>query len=158
MITLTSSYADMVRPTDAVVSVPCRIVGIKRDLMANTLGLEVRPFAGRPGGWAPSARVATVIDADSITVEADDFSSADATFIVAGDKLTGIAPGDWDWRVSLTVATVSGVIVNFTGDHALAVGDILRTQDYATAVARQQVFAFLADDGVLGGGQGRVIG
>ena len=158
VLTLTSSYADMVRPTDSVDAVPCRIVGIKRDLMSNTLGLEVRPFAGRPGGWAPSARVATVIDADSITVEADDFSSSDATFILADDKLTGIAPGDWAGRVSLTVATVSGATVNFTGAHTLAVGDILRTQDYATVVARQQVFAFLADDGVLGAGAGRVIG
>lgn len=167
VVTLTSNYAIGIIPSEAVVSVPCRIVGMHRDLVANRLDLDVRPFPGVAAGWAPAARVDIVNSATSIDVELAAFSAGDgpgagtgdASFFLPGHKVSGFAPGAWSARSALTVNTVSGLTITFTGAHGLSVGNLIRLNDYAAVVAAQKGYAFLSDtDGTIGADPGYVIG
>ena len=151
VITLTSAYAIGIDPTTTASATPCRVVGFKRDLEENRLDLWVRPFTGVTAGWAQSARVASVTNATTVVIEAAAFSSDDASFFAAGDKVNVFGPGDWASRALKTLQSVTGTTFVFTAAHGLSAGDLIRAADYNTVVAAQLAQAFLADDGVLGG-------
>ena len=155
VVTVTSSYAVGIVPSTPVVNVPCRIVGRKRDQWKNTLELEVRPFPGVTAGWAPSALVTATPSGASVSVSAATYSDngTDASWFTAGDKVCCFSPGAWSARTNLTILSVVGNLITFTANHLGAAGDIIRTDDYVTAVTNQEGFAFLADaDGELGPG------
>jgi hypothetical protein len=160
VVTLTSAYARGIDPTTTASGAACRVVGYRRDLGAGTMRLELRPFPAAVGGWAQSATVDTTPDADTVTVNAADFSTDDASHFAAGDAVAIFAPGDWANRVTKTIASVSGTTINFTAAHGASVGDIIRAESYSTAQASQRTQAYIADaDGELGGGDpGQVIG
>lgn len=149
-LTLTSTDARPVNPTQAVNAVPCRVVGLVRDLDANRLALEVRPYGGIGAGYAPSLRVESVVDSDTVVVEANAFSDDDLSRFAADDAVACIPLGDWSSRNHRIISAVNTGTreVSFTVGHGLAAGDIIRVDDYDTATdARAAVagFAFLAD-------------
>lgn len=164
VITLTSSYAIAINPTDAVSSVPCRVVGLDRDLEDNAMTLEVRPFAGRVSGYVPAMVVASVVDLDTVTVQASNLSDDDAGWFEQGDPVDCIPAGNWSGRTATTIASKAGTTINFAANHGLAVGDTIRMRDYDTVIAVRAaigLFAYLADDtDTIGAGNaaGRVIG
>ncbi len=158
-VTVTSSHAIPIRPTETVAGVPCRVVGIAMDPESDVMELEVRPYAGRSGGWGPSARVVSVPTANRAVVE-DGYEA----WFAAGDRIDCIPRGDWSGRVSRTVQSIdtgTHSIVT-TAAHGLAAGDTVRLNDYSVAVSARSAlagYAWLADDdGLLpGGGAGQVI-
>lgn len=156
VVTLTSEYARAVKPSEAVAAVPCRVVGMDRDLDANRLELELRPFGSIAAGWAPAMRVETVVDSDTVTVEADAFSDDDVSYFAANDAVSCVNVGDWSGRTARTISSIVSAsrTVNFSAAHGLAVGDTIRHDDYdGAAGARAFVggYAFTADSaGTIG--------
>jgi hypothetical protein len=160
VVTLTSVYAVGIDPTEDADATPCRVVGIRRDLDEGVMELELRPFPGVSGGWAQSARVNwvdSVTNATTLAIEATDFSADDGSHFLAADKLVRFSPGAWSARAALTISSVVGNTIIFTGAHGASVGDLLRCDDYSTAVARQKPQAFLSTDGAIGTAEGRII-
>lgn len=157
VVTLTSVYAVGIDPTTTASSTPCRVVGIRRDLVNETMELELRPFPGVTGGWAQSARVHGITNATTLVIEPADFSDDDKTHFVAHDKLVRFSPGAWSARAALKISSVVGNTIIFTGAHGASVGDILRCDDYATVPVRQKPQAFLSTDGTIGTAAGRII-
>jgi hypothetical protein len=150
-LTLTSTDARAINPTQAVNAVPCRVVGLTRDLDSNRLALEVRPYGGIGAGYAPSLRVESVVDSDTVVVEADAFSDDDLSRFEVHDAVACIPLGDWAGRANRTIDVINtgSREVTFSAAHGLAVGDIIRFDDYdATTAARAAAggYAFLADD------------
>lgn len=150
-VTLTSTDARAINPTQAVSAVPCRVVGLVRDLDANRLALEVRPYGGIGAGYAPSLRVESVVDSDTVVVEADAFSDDDLSRFAASDAVACISLGDWSSRNHRIISAINTGTreVSFTVGHGLAAGDIIRLDDYDTATGSRAAlggFAFLADD------------
>ena len=150
-IRLTSPDARAINPTQTVSAVPCRVVGLVRDLDANRLTLEVRPYGGIGAGYAPSLRVESVVDADTVVVEADAFSDDDPSRFEQDDAVTCVPLGDWSSRAHRTIQAIDKTsrVVSFNLNHGLAVGDIIRLDDYDTATGSRAAlggFAFLADD------------
>ena len=157
VVTLTSVYAVGIDPTTDADSTPCRVVGIKRDIEEGVIELELRPFPGVSGGWAQSARVDSITNVTTLVIEAADFSADDGSHFIAGDKVVRFSPGAWSARVPLVIGSVVGSTIIFTGVHGASVGDLLRCDDYSTAVARQKPQAFLSTDGAIGTADGRII-
>lgn len=157
-IRLTSTDARAINPTQAVSAVPCRVVGLVRDLDANRLSLEVRPYGGIGAGYAPSLRVESVVDSDTVVVEADAFSDDDLSRFAVGDAVACIPLGDWSSRNHRIISAINTGTrqVSFTVNHGLAADDIIRLDDYDTATGSRAAlggFAFLADDAdTLGAG------
>lgn len=153
-VRVTSSYALGIIPSVSPVRVPCRVVGMKKDLWENTLELEVRPYPGVTAGWAPSARITATPTAASVTIAAGQYSpnESDASWFNAGDKVTIFSPGDWAGRTSHEILSVTMPnTITFTAAHGASADDIIRTDDYDQATTDQKGFAFLADsDGLLG--------
>ena len=159
VVTLTSQFARGIDPTTYANGTACRVVGFKRDLQTNRLDLELRPFPAYVGGWAQSAVVTAIVGANVLTVDADTYSSADASSFEVGDVVNIFAPGDWAGRAKKTVTGVSGNNLTIVG-HGASVGDIISARIYSQAQASQRTWAYIADsDGELGGGDdGQVIG
>lgn len=158
VVTLTSTYARGIDPTTSADGTVCRVVGFRRDLESNRMELELRPFAAYVGGWAQSAVVTATPTANTVTVDADTYSAADATSFVAGNVVNIFAPGDWAGRAKKTVTGVSGNTLTIVG-HGASVGDIISARIYGQAQASQRTWAYIADsDGLLGTDAGQVIG
>jgi hypothetical protein len=158
VVTLTSTYARGIDPTTSASGTVCRVVGFKRDLESNRLDLELRPFPAYVGGWAQSAVVTATPTANTLTVDADTYSSADASSFAAGNVVNVLAPGDWANRVKHTITGVSGNTLTIVG-HGASVGDIITARIYGQAQASQRTWAYIADsDGLLGTDAGQVIG
>lgn len=156
VVTLTSEHVYGIVPTDDVVAVPCRVLGIRRDLPENRLDLEVRPYPALAGGWAPAALVTVVNNASKVTVGASVYSQGtDADLFAAGDVVSCVPRGNWSGRTVRTIVDVTGSVITLSGAHGLAVGDTIRHDDYAPAIAARPElasYAFLADsDGLLDG-------
>ncbi len=153
-ITLTSEDAIAIRPTDTVSALPCRVVGLRRDLMENRLELEVRPYPALSAGWAPALLVTAVTDADTVVVSAATYSDNDVGFFAVGDAVSAVNAGDWSGRVQTTILTIAGTSITTAAAHGLAIGDTIRLDDYDDATASRTAlggFAYLADgDGLLG--------
>ena len=158
VVTLTSSYARGIDPTTSASGTVCRVVGFRRDLEANRMELELRPFPAYVGGWAQSAVVTATPTANTLTVDADTYSAADASSFSAGDVIDIFAPGDWAGRAKKTVTSVSGNTITIVG-HGASVGDIISARIYGQAQPAQRTWAYIADsDGLLGTDAGQVIG
>jgi hypothetical protein len=96
--------------------------------------------------------------ANTLTVDADTYSSADAASFTAGNVVNVFAPGDWANRVKHTITGVSGNTITIVG-HGASVGDIISARIYGQAQAAQRTWAYIADsDGLLGTDAGQVIG
>lgn len=153
-VTLTSSDARGVNPSETASSTPCRVVGLVRDLDANRLALELRPYGGIAAGYAPSLRVESVVDSTTVVVEAAAYSDDDLSRFAAGDAVVCVPLGDWSGRASRTIVSIDTGTreVEFSVGHGLVAGDHVRLDDYDAATgARAFVggFAFLADDADL---------
>ena len=146
-MTLTSTDARAINPTGG--QAPCRAAwwGLVRDLDANRLALEVRPHGGIGAGYAPSLRVESVVDSDTVVVEADAFSDDDLSRFAASDAVACIPLGDWSSRNHRIISAINTGTreVSFTVGHGLAAGDIIRPDDYDTATGSRAAlggFAF----------------
>lgn len=157
VVTLTSEHVYGIVPTDAVVSVPCRILGIRRDLVENRLDLEVRPSVGFAGGWAPAMLVTAVGSPTTVTVSPSAYSpDDDRSLFAVGDVVHCVPRGDWASRVTTTIAGISSMnVITLDDAHGLSVGDTIRHADYAQSVGQRAAlatYAYLADgDGLLDG-------
>lgn len=157
VVTLTSDHVYGIVPTDAVVSVPCRVLGIRRDLVENRLDLEVRPSVGFAGGWAPAMLVTAVGSPTTVTVSPSAYSPGDDRSLFAvGDVVHCVPRGDWASRVTTTITGISSLnVITLDDAHGLAVGDTIRHADYAQSVGQRAAlgtYAYLADgDGLLDG-------
>jgi hypothetical protein len=157
VVTLTSEHVYGIVPTDAVVSVPCRVLGIRRDLVENRLELEVRPSVGFAGGWAPAMLVTAVGSPTTVTVSPSAYSpDDDRSLFAVGDVVHCVSRGDWSSRVTTIIAGISSMnVITLDDAHGLAVGDTIRHADYAQSVGQRAAlgtYAYLADgDGLLDG-------
>jgi hypothetical protein len=162
-VTVSSDDAIMIRPGDTAAGIPCRVVGLVRDVEANRLALEVRPYPAFAAGWAPALLVTVVNSPTSVDVNASAYSDDDVSYFAAGDAVACVPSGDWASRVQTTIDTIAGVTIDTLAAHGLAVGDTIRLDNYDAATgARSAVggHAFLADAGGelgAGGDPGKVI-
>lgn len=152
VVSMTSAVAYDVNPGTVISGRVCQVVAFRRDIERCTMQLDLVPRPGRYGGWAPAARVAAVVDAHTVTIEANAYSSApttDAAFFSAmalPAPVACIRAGRWATRVQTTLTTVAGNDLTFTAAHGLAVGDTVRVDNFATVSAAVQGYAFV-DEG-----------
>lgn len=157
VVTLTSDHVYGIVPTDDVVAVPCRVLGIKRDLPENRLDLEVRPYPALAAGWAPAMLVTAVGSPTTVTVSGSAYSQGDDRSLFAvGDEVVCVPRGNWAGRTTTTITGISSLnVITLDDAHGLAVGDTIRHDDYAASVGQRAAlgsYAYLADaDGLLDG-------
>ena len=151
IVRLTSTWAIGIDPTTTASNTLCRVVGMRRDLVENTLRLELRPYGGIAGGWAQSATVHSVLSPTVLQIEPDDYSDADIQCFKSGDYVVVFTPGAWSARTACKIASVNTALnrLVFVVPHGAAPGDIIHADAYTTVTTSQQGQAYLADAGVL---------
>jgi len=154
--------------------VPVRIVEINRRTVeggsADVL-LEYSPH--NTTGWAPSLKVETVVDANTVTVEANAFTAAthpytgesqtdlrlgDAgDYFEVDDAVIVYTEGDWANRVSTSISAIDYATrqVTFDDAHGAVVGDIVDPGLWSSATARMRGYAFLANREGLSGSEAK---
>ena len=163
VVTLTSSYAYGIDPTEEASGAVCRVLGVRRDLMANVCDLELRPYAGLAGGWGPALYVTQVVSTTKVRVSSALYADADISHFAVGDAVDCVPVGDWAGRTVTTIAAMGSEPSITTDDpHGLAVGDTIRLSDYTSATAVRPAVAGYAwpssDAGTVDGDPGQVIG
>ena len=163
-VKLTSVYATDLNPETPVVSRPCRVYGLTRDLEANSLDLKLVPYPGDAAGYVPSMRVSVVIDGDSVYVEDTVFSRdgvLDGSFFQVGSTVYCYPVGDFASRVTTQIASISyggpGLYqVTTVAPHGLGVGGIITFADYDSVLldpGAPRYYAYIADSSeTLGAG------
>jgi hypothetical protein len=162
VVTLTSAHAYGIDPTEDASGAVCRVLGVRRDLVAGTLDLELRPYAGLAGGWGPALYVTQVISSTKVRVSAALYADADISHFSAGDAVDCVPVGDWAGRTSTTIASIGSEPSITTADpHGLAVGDTVRLSDYTSATTERPAVVGYAwpssDAGTVDGDPGQVI-
>lgn len=125
--------------------------------------VTVTSYENNPAGWAPAMQVDASVDADTLTVEANQFSAAahpitgeaqtDAGFFRVGDAVELVPPGNWAGRVTgKTIASISGNTIGIVG-HGASAGWTIRPAAYDSVSSRLQGYVYAADGaGRLGSG------
>ncbi len=159
-VALTSAWAIDTDPSRTVSGRPCRVMGVKRDLLKGTLALELAPHHGKGAGYVPALRVATTPTADTVTVSATEF--AGHGLFAVGDAVLCVPIGDWANKRFKVITGISGVTYTIVG-HGLVAGDTIRFANYSFAVAARDAvggYAFIADadEAMSDGSAAKVIG
>lgn len=143
---------------------PCRIIKIRREYSGRSplAAITLEYTGANTTGYAPALKVASIVDASTVTVEANAFTSsthpilnaaqsdlglgADNLYFEVGDDVRIYTPGDWTNGVTTSVATLnySTRTLSFDDNHGASVGDIVSPGVYSTATARMGGYAFLA--------------
>ena len=162
VVTLTSEHAYGIVPTETADAAVCRVVGFRRDVQANTIDLDLRPYPAFTGGWGPALVVTQVDSPTKVRVDADTYSAADISHFAAGDAVYCVPAGDWAGRTVTTIASIGSEPSVTTDDpHGLAVGDTIRLADYTSATGARLAtagYAWLSSAaGTVDGDPGQVI-
>lgn len=161
-VAFTSEWAVDVIPSRSVAARPCRVVGIKRDLLRGTLELELAAHHGVGAGYVPAMRVDSVTDADTLDVELGAFSDDDVGYFQEGDAVALVPAGDFASKTYGVITTIAGQTLTITG-HGMVAGDTIRFARHDLAIAARDFvggYAFIADAAELlsDGSAGKVIG
>lgn len=155
--------------TTGLVERPCRVLEIEKRPLARTARLLLEPGERNVTGWAMAARVSGVVSAFEVEIEDNAYSEAahpetglpqrDVDFFAIGETALMHPLGAWSgasWGI-VGVTTGSPATLDFVGAHGLAVGDSVEAAPYATASARQRLYAYLAGaDNMIGADAGQL--
>jgi hypothetical protein len=127
---------------------------ISQGLMSEGADLEFIHLDSKVVGWHDSALVSSIIDADTVEVNANTYSlynqlgqsTVDASWFSVGDKVLYFEIANQATTTSLTISEVSGNQLTFTANHGISGGGGIITPDVASlATSSQLEQAYLAD-------------
>ena len=127
---------------------------ISQGLMSEGADLEFIHIDSSVVGWHDSALVSSIIDADTVEVNANTYSlynqlgqsTADASWFSVGDKVLYFEIADQATTTSLTISDVNGNQLTFNTNHGISGGGGIITPDIASlATSSQLEQAYLAD-------------
>jgi len=138
------------------------IRSINQELLGEGAELEILHTDSTVVGWNSSAVVSSVIDSDTVEVDANTYalynqageSVVDASYFKSGDKVLYYTLADQATTSSLTVDSVSGNQLTFTSNHGISsTGGIITPDTAANATSDQLERAYMANatTGVLNG-------
>ena len=167
VVTLTASAAIGIDGTIGITSQPCRVMGLERDWLRNRLSLTLSCTGGRPAGYVPSLRVASIVDPVTVTVEANtytatteprtgeaqtDLGTSAVQYFAPADVVLCIPAGAWSSAVTRTIVSIAGQTVTLDGAHGLTIGDDIDHAGWALVSDAIKTYAYLARaDGTIGG-------
>lgn len=166
VVKLTAPDAWQYDGTRGVTALPCRITGKTVDWSAGRVDIEAVSYGLNGTGYAPALKVASVVTATKVTVEANAYTStvhpltgavqADVDFFAVSDAVYCVPRGDWAGKTARTISVVSGNDVTLSGAHGLVAGDTIRPQPYDSVTAALRLYAYIADStDTLGAGAAR---
>jgi hypothetical protein len=166
-VVLTAAAAIAIDGTIGVTSQPCRVMGLERDWLRNRLNLTLSCTGGRPSGYVPSLRVASIVDPVTVTVEVNqytgttdprtgeaqtDLGTSAVPYFAPQDVVLCVPAGAWSSSATRTIVSIVGVTVTLDGAHGLAIGDDIEHAGWALVTDQVRRYAYLArPDGTIGG-------
>ena len=140
-------YSDSYGVTDGV----AMIRSINQNLLEEGCDLEMLTTGLSPVAWNSSATVASVIDLDTISINASDYSTSDISFFQAGDVVDYVPTGDQDNAITgLVIDSIAGSQITFTTNHGISSADgTIESTTYANASASHKQDAYLSDSNNL---------
>lgn len=166
-VVLTAAAAIAIDGTIGVTSQPCRVMGYERDWLKNRLNLTLSCTGGRPSGYVPSLRVASVVDPVTVTVEVNqytgttdprtgeaqtDLGTSAVQYFASQDVVLCVPAGAWSSSTTRTIVSIVGVTVTLDGAHGLAIGDDIEHAGWSLVTDQVRRYAYLArPDGTIGG-------
>ena len=166
-VVLTAAAAIAIDGTIGVTSQPCRVMGLERDWLKNRLNLTLSCTGGRPSGYVPSLRVASVVDPVTVTVQPNqytnttdprtgeaqtDLGTSAVQYFASQDVVLCVPAGAWSSSTTRTIVSIVGVTVTLDGAHGLAIGDDIEHAGWALVTDQVRRYAYLArPDGTIGG-------
>ena len=158
---ITFSAADAVNVDGSLgcVDVAARVIAISHKWGSEGSTLDLVGYGINSAGYVPALKVATVVDTDVVTVEANAYTATedpitgdaqtDLTWFAEGDVVDCVPAGDWanrnDGGGPRGITDITGNQVTFNADHGLQVGDTIRHAAYDDVSAIVQRHAYLAD-------------
>lgn len=120
---------------------------INQRLMGEGSELELIHIDASVVGWHDSARVSSVIDLDTVEVDANVYSNydqqgeatVDAQWFEVGDKVLYFPLADQANTTSLTIDSISGNQLTFTANHGITGGGGIITPDVASNATSTQL-------------------
>jgi hypothetical protein len=170
VITLSDDLALRYDATRGLEGEHMRLISIEQVPDTNRYKLRMIWRDANGAGWAPAMRVASVVDADTLVVEANAYSGEvhhitgevqrDAGFFSVGDSVQCVPLGNWANRVQTTITAISGNTLTFAAAHTLKAGDNIRPGRFQSVSSVLQQYCYLAnEDGLLGAGvEGKTYG
>jgi hypothetical protein len=127
------------------------IQAMTQELMGEGAQLEIISTGTRPVAWNASADVTAITSTTELEVAASSYSDSsvdDVSFFEAGDVVDYLPRGDEDNAITgLTIDSISGNIITFTGAHGVTVtGGTLEPTIYTSASAHHKADAYLASN------------
>ena len=122
-------------------------VGMIKKININLMGegaeIELIHLGDSSPTWNASAYVSSVIDSDTIAIDTDYFSSADANYFQVGNVVKRSTPGSDDTTTTLTISQINGNQISFTSSHSASAGDVIQPTDYTTASSNHTKRAYI---------------
>lgn len=155
VVKLTAPDAHAYDGSRGITALPMRVTSVSIDWAAGRADIEAVSYELRGSGYAPAMRVASVVDADTVTVSANAYTATthpvtgavqtDVSYFAVSDAVYCVPRGDWAGKTAVTISTIVGNDVTFSGAHGLAAGDTIRPQPYDQGTAAMKAYAFVAD-------------
>lgn len=163
VITINSAHAITFDASKGLNGESVRIMAIEGIPRSNNVKLTFQWRDTNGAGWAPSMRVVSVTDADTVVVEANAYSDTrhpvtgavqtDASFFAVGDSVQCVPVGDWANRLQTAINEIDGNTISFAVAHGLSVGDNIRPGRWDSVSSVLKSYCYLSDSaGLLGAG------
>ena len=123
------------------------IRSISQELLGEGAELEILHTNTTVTGWNSSAAVSSVIDSDTVEIDANTYalynqageSVTDSSYFKSGDKVLYYVLADQANTISLTIDSVSGNQLTFTASHGISVTGGIITPDIAANASSSQL-------------------
>jgi len=140
-------YSDSYGVVDGV----AMIRSINQNLQDEGCDLEFLISGLSPVAWNSSATVASIVDSDTISINASDYSSSDIEFFSVGDVVDFVPIGDQDNSITgLEMQSISGNQITFTSAHGISSANgTIEPTTYANASTSHKEDAYLSDSNNL---------
>lgn len=160
VVLVTSVDLDGDTPVETADAAPARIIALDIGWDEPTSAVEMTHDGARSAGYAPSARVASQVDADTIELEdriycldtdprTGETGRLDIDYFAAGDVVRLEPRGDADSAVTRTIASVDRATrrVTFTAAHGgVSAGDVMLPAAWTSASDAHRQYAYVTDD------------
>jgi len=119
------------------------VQSISIDLMGEGTELKLIHLGDSSPSWNASAKIATIVSATTIEIEADFYSDADINYFQVGDVISCSMPGSDDTISTKTISAISGNQITFTSNHGASVGGIIQPATFSSAPAHHTKRAYI---------------
>jgi len=119
------------------------VQSISIDLMGEGTELKLIHLGDSSPSWNASARIAIIINTNTIEIEADFYSDDDISYFKAGDIVDYVLQGSESTVLTKTIASISGNQITFTANHGMSAGGIIQPTTFLNAPSHHTKRAYI---------------